>query len=679
MHIATVPVRTPLLRGERRVWVALVGGPRSGKSTIFDAVASTAPERNRLAGTASGYRACTVRVGFDEVSVIDLPGIRSLQHASHDELAALKYLYWGDERPQVSSHEPGGPPAPLARPTVIVAVVDAARLESGLELVLELLALERPMVVALNRIDEAREKGLYVNAALLSRRLRVPVVPTAALMGQGIPQLFAAAVHAACTGAVLPHAAGSRHITERLAPLRQALGSPEIDTAFRLPHDFVTLQVAGRNPYFIDELRQHFPQCVQELERLMREADADLPRPVHEELHADRHHRAAVLAEEATQIASPHERHDWRHWLDRFFLHPHWGLLGMLAVFAAVLFVVLEVSAWLDAMTAARLVEYLADWQPASLPGVVARAVADGLVGLVAIVVPYMIPLVLLLVSLEEIGLMQRVAFVVDRAFHKIGLHGGIAVPFLLGLGCNVPAIASAARAASGRERTIASALITLLPCSARSAIILAVGGKHLGSLGVIAIFALAGIVIAACGVFLSRRRSEAGPGRIHDIPPYGLPKLRPLLAETWGRTRDILTIVTPLLVSGSVVLAVLNHVGADTAINSILAPITAGWLGLPLALGVPILFGVLRKELSLLMIYQALGTMEIGAVLDVVQISTFLVFLMFYFPCVSTFAVMLRSNGRRDAAFAVSVAMAAAFAASGATRVLLEAVRLAL
>ena len=106
------------------------------------------------------------------------------------------------------------------------------------------------------------------------------------------------------------------------------------------------------------------------------------------------------------------------------------GLIGSLAVFAAVLFMVFEVSAWLDSMSAARMIEALADWQPASTGGVIGRAVADGLIGLVGIVVPYMLPLVLLLVALEEAGVMQRIAFVVDRGFHKIGLHGGVAVPF---------------------------------------------------------------------------------------------------------------------------------------------------------------------------------------------------------------------------------------------------------
>jgi ferrous iron transport protein B len=284
-----------------------------------------------------------------------------------------------------------------------------------------------------------------------------------------------------------------------------------------------------------------------------------------------------------------------------------------------------------------------------------------------------MIPLVMLLVTLEEAGLMHRIAFVVDRGFHQIGLHGGVAVPFLLGLGCNVPAISGAAKASSGRERVIASVLITFVPCSARSAIILAIAGKYLGAGGVFGVFALTLIVIAVMGRLLSRGNRELGPGQVQEIPAYALPTWRVLLAETWDRTSDILTIVTPLLVGGSVVLALLNHVGADSLINSLLMPVTVWWLGLPLALGVPLLFGVLRKELSLLMIYQALGTQEIGSLLDSVQIVTLLLFLTFYIPCVSTFAVMLKTIGRRDALFSVSVSVGVALLVSGVVRMILS------
>ncbi|MGZ5074046.1 MAG: nucleoside recognition domain-containing protein [Usitatibacter sp.] len=362
-------------------------------------------------------------------------------------------------------------------------------------------------------------------------------------------------------------------------------------------------------------------------------------------------------------------------WLDRFFLHPRWGLAGSLLVFAAVLFVVFEVSARIDALTTARLAEAAAAWQPQSTGAVIAKAVVDGLIGLAGIVVPYMIPLVLLLVALEQAGLMQRIALVIDRAFHRIGLHGGVAVAFLTGLGCNVPAISSAARFTQGRERVIASLLITFVPCSARSAIILALAGKYLGGAGVFAIFASTMVVIALLGKLLSRRRSELDPARAHPIPPYAMPRWRALLAETWLRSRDVLTIVTPLLVLGSVALALLQHVGADRVINGALSPVTTWWLGLPAALGVPLLFGVLRKELSLVMIFQALATLDVGAVLDAVQITTLLLFLTFYVPCLSTFAVMLRTLGRRRALQSVALSIAVALVVSAAARWVMEGV----
>jgi len=340
---------------------------------------------------------------------------------------------------------------------------------------------------------------------------------------------------------------------------------------------------------------------------------------------------------------------------------------------------VFEVSGYLDALCVAPLAEWVGTWTPDTTAGIAGHAVAEGLVGLVGIVVPYMLPLVMLLVALEESGVMHRVAFVVDRGFHHMGLHGGVAVPFLLGLGCNVPAISAVVGASNGRERLVASLLITFVPCSARSAIILALGGKYLGGLGVFAMFMLTLVVIAVAGQLLSRRLPGAGPGMIQEIPPYALPQWRRLLAATWERTSDIVTIVTPLLVGGSVLLALLSHWGADSLINTLLYPVTRLWLGLPQELGVPILFGVLRKELSLVMVYQALGTLEIGELLSWVQIATFLVFLTFYIPCLSTFAVMLKLLGRREALYSVLLSILVSLGLAGAVRVLLTGVSLVL
>jgi len=547
--LSTIPLRTPLLRGERRLRFVLVGLANAGKRTLFDDVSSAAPRALEIAGTHCAFRECRVQIGLDEATVVEAPSC------------------------------PYPPAALLEEADAIIQVVDATDLETHVAMTRDLRALGRPLLVALNRMDLARERGLAVDSRMLQWRLGVPVVPTVATMGLGVQDLFAAAV---------------------------------------------------------DTVREGMP-----------------PPPAREAAWAER---------------------GWRLRLDELFLHPRWGLAGSIAVFAAVLWVVFSVSAWLDAMTTVRLVEAVAPWQPASTLGVVGRAIVDGLIGLTGIVIPYMIPLVLLLVGLEHTGIMHRIAFVVDRAFHRIGLHGAVAVPFLTGLGCNVPAIVNAARVTEGRERFIASVLITFVPCSARSAIILAVAGKYLGATGVFAIFAVSIVLIALLGRFLARDVARLGPGRIQEIPPFAWPRLPALLRETWLRSRDVLTIVMPLLVAGSVVLALLQHAGADGFLNAALSPVTATLLGLPVVLGVPLLFGVLRKELSLLLLFQALGTIEIGTRLDSVQMMTLLVFLTLYVPCVATFAAMTRTIGQRQAFYSVGISIAAALGVSVAVRLTMTA-----
>jgi ferrous iron transport protein B len=662
------------MRGTGRPRVALVGRAGSGKQSIFRAASSTSVRHERLAGVGPAYEECAVEIGLDQVSLVHLPSVEGFHEPRGDTALVLKYLLWGDRWPVIARHEADQPTSAFAAPDVLLLVIDATALERDLELALELAQFGKPLVVALNRMDEARARRRFINTRALSARLGAPVIPTVAHMGIGLADLFSTVVRAAREKNP-PLAGGpSSHIVAQLPAIAAIAESPDVAEAFCVPEPLLTLQLAENDGYFFEELRSHFPSRFADLLVARAAAGAALPRPLADEIHADRHHRAALLFETVTRPGDGDAQPRWQQWSDELFLHPRWGFAGTLVVFALVLVVVFEVSAIIDEFTVGRIMDWVDPWQPDDLAGVLARAVLDGFIGLAGIVLPYMIPLVLLLVVLEETGIMHRVAFVVDRGFHRLGLHGGIALPFLMGLGCNVPALAATAAVSHGRDRVVASLLVAFLPCSARSAILLAVGGKYLGGLGVFALFLLVPVVVSLVGKLLKRRYPETTPGMIQEIPAYAVPTTRTVLTSTWERSRDIVTIVMPLLLAGSIVLALLAHYGADVWINLALTPVTVWWLGLPAALGVPILFGVLRKELSLLMVFHALGTQELSGVLDTTQIVTFLVFLTFYVPCVSTFAMMLKLIGQRDAVFSLALSAAVALAVAALVRWPLEA-----
>lgn len=183
--VATIALPTTLLRGARRPQVALVGLAQTGKSTIFQAASSTAVESGRLDGSTLGFDACQVNVGLEQASLVDLPSLRTLHDLDDADRLLLMALLRG---------EPGK--GGFKAPDVLIQVVDATALEPNLALAQELCQLGKPLVIALNRLDEARERGIYINVEALSAELGVPVVPTVAHMGKGIGMLFETALNA---------------------------------------------------------------------------------------------------------------------------------------------------------------------------------------------------------------------------------------------------------------------------------------------------------------------------------------------------------------------------------------------------------------------------------------------------------------------------------------------------
>jgi len=171
-----------------------------------------------------------------------------------------------------------------------------------------------------------------------------------------------------------------------------------------------------------------------------------------------------------------------------------------------------------------------------------------------------------------------------------------------------------------------------------------------------IVIYILNLVIIFITGKFISKAMPEVSPGLILEIPKYHLPQFGILAIKTWFRMKEFVVIAWPLLIVGSICLEIINHFGLTGTINEAIAPFTSGLLGLPAAVGVTILFGILRKELALILLFTALGTNNILSAMTLTQVFSFTIFITFYIPCLATFAALTKELSLKKALIITTV-----------------------
>jgi ferrous iron transport protein B len=260
-----------------------------------------------------------------------------------------------------------------------------------------------------------------------------------------------------------------------------------------------------------------------------------------------------------------------------------------------------------------------------------------------AIAIPYILVFFIFLAVLEDVGYLSRVAVLLDRHAHLIGLHGRSLIPLLFGYGCSVPAIMATRALPMKKERIITIVLITLVPCSARTAIILGVAATYAGIPYALAIYLISFVLIIAAGRLLRSTVPGRTAGFVLEIPLVRRPALVPILKKTWLRMKEFLYIAVPLLVAGSILFGWLELTGLSRFVEAPLAPITVGILGLPAFASICLIYGVLRKEMAMEMLAIASGTFVFSAVMTPVQIFVFCLVVTLYVPCLATFGVIAR------------------------------------
>lgn len=606
----------------------MVGNPNVGKSVFFSRLTGVGVDVSNYPGTTVEIIKGTVMHEGQSILVVDLPGIYSLSASTEDEKVAMRFLI-------------------RDRPDVIINVIDATRLIRNLNLTLQLLEIEIPVVVALNQIDAAENMGITIDIEALESELGVDVIPTIAIKGSGIDRTLHKAIEVAGSGRHrLRRRRGVRyddHVEQAVEKMKEKI--PEISRS-------VCIRALEGDREFVEGFCE-YPEKVMEAARTSPEIEADHGLSMKDTITRDRYGESGSMVQTVLKKSEIPKKFVDR--VDEILTSNVWGL-PVFAVFMLTMFsVVFNAGGYLEIVIISLFETYVispVDLALGGIPPVLSSAVIFGMRGLeagLAIVIPFIGTFYMFLSLMEDIGYLPRVAFLLDRYMHRLGLHGRAIIPLLLGFGCNVPAIIAARSLNTLRERIIIIAMTALTPCSARTVIIMGMVGAFVGFWPAISIYALELIIILLTGWLLGKGLSGDRMGFIMEMPPLRGPDIQTMLKKTWTRMKGFAFVAFPILIAGSSLLGVIDTLGMLAIFEDAASPIFVGMLGLPAYAATAYIFGILRKEMALEILAVLAGTAIFSDVMSPLQIYVFALVATIYIPCAATIAVIGRELGRKN------------------------------
>jgi ferrous iron transport protein B len=611
--------------------VVLVGNPNVGKSALFGALTGAYATVSNYPGTTVELTEGSAAVGGARVTVIDTPGAASLLPSSEDERVTRDVL--------------------LREPVTAVVVADAKNLERGLALTLEVGELGVPLVLCLNMMDEAEERGLGVRAEVLSVQLGVPVVPTVAIQRRGVGRLRAALAEARVPARAVSYAPD----VERAAAAVAELFPPDQDGARAL-----ALAVVCGDETLTPWLRARLaPGRLEAMEQVRQDLWARAGRPAYAVARARQREAARLAAQARAEAAGPGARRRFARRLEAATTHRFWGWpILAVALYATYMFV--------GVLGADVLVGFLEDtvfgtWvnpaavrAAAALPWAWLRDLLVGPYGVVTMALTYALALILPIVgtffvafgALEDSGYLPRLAVMVNRGFRRIGLSGKAVLPMVLGLGCDTMATLTTRILETPKERLMVILLLALgVPCSAQLAVVLGL----LSPLPFAALLIWAAVVLGTI-VVVGRLASRLLPGRggdfVLELPPLRLPRPGNVAVKTLARVEWYLKEAVPLFVLGTLLLFGADAVGLLALARAAGEPVVAGLLGLPAEAAEAFIVGFLRRD------FGAAGLYKLSAEgrLDPVQTLVSVVVITLFMPCVANFLMIVKERGWRTA-----------------------------
>lgn len=589
--------------------IVLAGNPNVGKSVFFNAFTGLYVDVSNYPGTTLDIS----RGSFGNDVIIDTPGVYGVSSFNDEERVARDVILSAD---------------------VVINVVDAVHLERDLFLTLQIIDMGKPVIVALNMVDEAKRQGIEVDADLLSHLLGVPVVPTVAVTRQGFAEL-----------------------KERIWEARPG----------------------HRDPNLRLKLNALLDRVGDEAEALMvLEGDENVaarhgvaPGTEREAIYIARRERVNDIVghvqKETNQGASLSTR------IGRLMIRPITGIPILLAA----LWLMYEIIGVFIAQTVVGITEeqiMQGIYEPAVralLNPIFPQSSALGTIligefGVLTMTVTYvlglMLPLVIgfyfMLSIFEDSGYLPRVATLVDRALNTIGLNGRGIIPIILGFGCVTAATITTRLLGSEREKRIAVFLLGLaIPCSAQLGVIaglLATVGPKYGALYLGVIF----LVLVVAGTLLEKLLPGESTPLLIDLPPVRMPRLDNVVKKTASKSYAFIKEATPLFALGALIIGGLQVTGLLETLQGALAPLTTGWLKLPREAATAFIMGFVRRD------FGAAGLSSLPMTVGQTVVSMIVITL--FVPCIASVVTIFKERGYKEAILMWLGSLAIAFLVGG-------------
>ena len=653
---------------------ALVGNQNCGKTTLFNCLTGSNQHVGNFPGVTVDRKDGQIR-NHPEATVTDLPGIYSLSPYTGEEVVSRQFIL-------------------DSRPDAVIDIIDATNIERNLYLTLQLMELDRPMVIALNMMDEVTANGGTIDVNLLERELGVPVVPISAAKNEGIGELVEHAMHIARYG----------ERPGRIDFCSSAADSPDGGALHRCIHGIANLiedhAKAAAIPlrFAATKLVEGDALVIEALNLDQNELDAieHIISQMEEESGSD---RLCALADMrftfiedvcATCVVKPHESREHKRSvaIDRVLTGRFTAIPMFILIMGLVFWLTFGVIGAALQGLLEQLVSMVIGAADAGLTAfgtnpVVRSLVVDGVltgVGSVLSFLPIIVVLFLLLSILEDSGYMARVAFVMDKILRRFGLSGRSFVPMLVGFGCSVPAIMSTRTLPSDHDRKMTVMLTPFMSCSAKLPVyglLCAAFFPQATVPAMVSLYILGILVGMIVATILNHTAFKGEPVPfIMELPNYRMPSAKTTLLLAWDKAKGFITKAFTIIFAASVVIWFLQtfdirfNMVTDQSqsmlagLGGLIAPVFA-----PLGFGdwrtsTALVCGLVAKESVISTLTVLLGSTSAAALSGMFTAPiayVFLVFVLLYPPCVAAISTVRSELGGRYAAavFALQVTVA--------------------